>query len=76
MHPDVFEPAVQGRERPQTYTLDRAATDIDFAFQNCNIKFVLVRKFVISSGVITTCTIILLLLVHRGKILKYQRIVV
>jgi hypothetical protein len=76
MHPAVFELAVPGSERPQTYTLDRAATDIDLAFQNSNIIGVLVRKFVISSGVITTCTIILLLLVHRGKILKYQRIVV
>ena len=76
MHPAVFEPAVLGSERPQTYTFDCAATDIDLAFQNSNIIGVSVQKFVIYSGVITTLTIILLLLVHRGKILQYQRIVV
>jgi len=31
MQPAVFEPAVPGSERPQTYNLDRAATDLDLA---------------------------------------------
>jgi hypothetical protein len=30
MHPAGFEPAIPANERPQTHTLDRAATWIDF----------------------------------------------
>jgi len=76
MHPGVFEPAVPRSARPQTYTLDRAAAGIDLALQNSNMICVLVRKFVISSDVTTTSTNILHILVHRRKLLKYQRIVV
>ena len=75
MHPAVFEPAIPGSERPHTYTLDRATTDIDLAIQNSNIIGVSVRKFVISRDVTTISTSILLL-VHGRKIMKYQKIVV
>jgi len=75
VHPAVFEPAVPGSERPQTYTLDRAATDVDLALQNSNIIGVLVRKFVISSDVTITSITILLLLGHSKKILQYKIIV-
>jgi hypothetical protein len=75
-HPAGFEPAVPESERPQTYTLDCAATDIDLALQNSNIIGVLAPKFVFSSDITTTSTTMLLLLVHRRKLLKYQTIVV
>jgi len=51
MQPGVFEPAVPAGERPQTYTLDHVATDVDLALQNSNIISVLVRKFLMSSDV-------------------------
>ena len=40
MPPAAFEPTISAGERPQTYTLDRAATGTDM-FNNKYLRFVI-----------------------------------